>query len=198
LETGNTDTGRELLLLVSGGDEGSFKSLFSLYWPQVYGTALHLTRSPEWAKDLAQEIFLKLWDSRHKLSDVERPDAYIYILSKNLVLDELRKKIFAPSNMEFLQEYADADSPQSGLEYKELESILQEAVAALPGKMKEVFCLRKYEGLSHPEIARKLDISVVSSRTYIVRATQAIRDRLSLQARHLIYLLFTLFFIGGK
>lgn len=193
-------TEKELLLLVSEGNDAAFRALFKRYWPQVYGTSLHLTRSPEWAKDLAQDIFLKLWDNRCKLRDVEKADAYIYVLSRNLVMDELRRKIFHPSNIEFLTEYAgtDANSPQSGLEYKELEGALQEAVALLPGKMKEVFRMRRYEGLSHMEIAQKLDISVVSSRTYIVRATQVIRDRLAMHAGNPVILLFSLLFLSRK
>lgn len=188
-------TPKELLRLVSDGNDEAFRVLFKQYWPQVYGTGLHLTRSPEWAKDLAQDIFLKLWDNRHKLKAVEKVEAYIYVLSRNLIMDELRKKIFHPANIEFLLEYADADgSPQAGLEYKELEGALQDAVALLPGKMKEVFRMRRYEGLSHMEIAQKLDISVVSSRTYIVRATQVLRDRLAMHAGQPVLLLLTLLF----
>ena len=192
-------TPKELLRLVSDGNDEAFRVLFKQYWPQVYGTGLHLTRSPEWAKDLAQDIFLKLWDNRHKLKEVEKVEAYIYVLSRNLIMDELRKKIFHPSNIEFLLEYADADaSPQAGLECKELEGVLQEAVALLPGKMKEVFRLRRYEGLSHMEIAQKLGISVVSSRTYIVRATQVLRDRLAMHAGQPVLLLLALLFNRWK
>jgi DNA-directed RNA polymerase specialized sigma24 family protein len=54
-------TSSELFRRVAAGDESAFRKVFQEFWPQVYGTSLHLTRSAEQAKDLAQDIFVKLW-----------------------------------------------------------------------------------------------------------------------------------------
>jgi len=172
---------RALLLQIAGGDEGAFATLFKAFWPQVYGAGLRITRSPEQAKDLAQEIFIKVWDNRAQLPQVKKIDAFIYVVSRNLILDHLRKKVFHPSNMEFLLQYlqADAVNAQDKLEVKELEKKIDGAIETLPGKVQEVFKLSRFEGMTHEQIARKLDISVVSSKTYVVRALNHIRRRLS-------------------
>lgn len=179
----------ELLRRAAGGDANAFQEIFHIFWPQVYGTSLHLTKSEELAKDLSQEIFARLWENREKLSEVERPDAYIYVLSKNLILDFQRKKVFNTVNIDYLVQYFSSTPEQSKLEYKELEQVLNTAVSRLSGKVAEVFRLSRYEGLSHPEIAAKLDISVHSSRTYITRALQEIRDYLAIHAPHSLVLL---------
>ena len=51
---------------VALGDQHAFALFFNYHWPQVYGTGLRLTKSPEKAQDLAQDIFIKLWENRHR------------------------------------------------------------------------------------------------------------------------------------
>lgn len=174
---------QDVLRRVALGDEQAFALFFNYHWPQVYGTGLRLTKSPEKAQDLAQDIFIKLWENRGKLADVRQEDAYIYRLSRNVILDFLRKRVFDTGNVELLINYFEDSSvnPQEKLEYRELEETLQSAIAQLPGKVKEVFVLSRVEGLTHEQIAKRLDISVVTSKTYIVRALQDIRQYM---ARH--------------
>jgi len=162
---------------VALGDQHAFALFFNYHWPQVYGTGLRLTKSPEKAQDLAQDIFIKLWENRHKLNEVKEEDAYIFILSRNVILDFLRKKVFDTENIEALIDYFEDStiSPQEKLEYNELENTLKSAIDQLPGKVKDVFVLSRVEGLTHEQIAKQLNISVVSSKTYVVRALQDIR-----------------------
>jgi RNA polymerase sigma-70 factor (ECF subfamily) len=169
---------------VALGDQQAFALFFNYHWPQVYGTGLRLTKSPEKAQDLAQDIFIKLWESRHKLTEVKEEDAYVYILSRNVILDFLRKKVFDTENIEVLIDYFKdgANNPQEKLEYKELENVLKSAIDQLPGKVKEVFILSRVDGLTHEQIAKQLSISIVSSKTYVVRALQDIRKFMALHA----------------
>ena len=162
---------------VALGDQQAFALFFNHHWPQVYSTGLRLTKSPEKAQDLTQEIFIKLWERRDRLTEVKDEDAYVYILSRNVIFDFLRKKVFNTENIEILIDYfADSSiSPQEKLEYNELESTLKSAIDQLPGKVKDVFLLSRVNGLTHEQIAKELNISVTSSKTYIVRALQDIR-----------------------
>ncbi len=153
-----------------------------LHWPQVYGTAVRITKSPEQAKDLAQEMFIKLWNNRNKLPEVENIRAYIYVSARNLVMDFMEKKVFHSSNFQNLSDYFTEDSihhPIAGLELKELEQTVAAAIRSLPEKTRQVFELHRFGGKSHKEIAVLLGISEVSSKTYIVRALKDIRHYLS-------------------
>ena len=138
----NLHNEQELLSLIAGGDQQAYERLFDYYWSQVYGVALHLTKSPEQSKDLAQDIILKAGDHREKLPEVK--------------------------TKEFLINYFayDESSPHDSLEQKELEEVLQDAINQLPPKLNQVFTLSRFEELSHEEIAKRLGITPLSSKTY--------------------------------
>ncbi|MBC9908787.1 RNA polymerase sigma factor [Chitinophaga varians] len=186
---------KQWLLAVASGDERSFRQLVQQYWPQVYGTALRLTRSPEQAKDLSQDIFLKLWNNRQKLSEVDNAGTFIYVCARNLIMDFLSRKVLRTDNLDALTGHLQVDPLQDAharLEYRELENTLRKAIEHLPAKVKEVFILHRFQGLSHPQIARQLNISVVSSQTYIVRALRSIRDYLERHPERIFTLLVLL------
>jgi RNA polymerase sigma-70 factor (ECF subfamily) len=168
---------KELLQRLAAGDKQAYQQLFEHYWEQVYGTGLRLTKSPEQAKDLAQDIFLKLWDNREKLSPIKDLRSYLFIISRNLIHDHLRTRVFRDSNRDFLIQYFTyhETSPQDQLEQKQLGEALYEAIERLPPKLQQVFKLSRIEGLSHEEIAQRLHITPLSSKTYMVRALMALR-----------------------
>ncbi len=181
---------QELLRLVAQGDMQAYQQLFEWYWDQVYGTVLRLTKTPEEAKDLAQDIFLKLWDKREKLPEVRNFRSYLFTISRNLVYDQLRTKVFRESNREFLMNYFSysRSSPQELLEQKELGEVLNEAIGNLSPQLRKVFNLHRIEGLSHEEIAEKLNITPISSKTYMVRALIALRKEIRKHTGKLLFL----------
>lgn len=169
---------QELLLRLSKGDPDAYRTLFELYWDSVYAIGLKLTKSPELAKDLAQESFIKVWNHREKLTEVTHFQSFLYTLTRHLVIDHLRKKVFTTGNEDYLTAYFsdDAGTPQEKAEYKELENLLNRAVNNLPPQMQQVFRLSRFEGLSHAEIALRMNITRVTSKSYMVRALNAIRQ----------------------
>lgn len=193
---GELHSEQALLEAVARGDEKSFGELVKIYWPQIYGTALRLIREPEQAKDLAQDMFMKLWNNREKLPGVSNVKSFLYVSARNLVMDHLEKKVLTTSNIEYLVDYfqeSNTADAQRKMEFAELEQTLAAAIQSLPGKTKEVFILHRFGGLNHAEIAQKLGISEVSSKTYIVRALKDIRLYLA-QHSESTYLLVLAFF----
>lgn len=167
----------ELLQRLAKGDISAYKALYEFYWDQVYGMALHLTKSPEQSKDLAQDIFFKLWVHRERLSGVNELRNYLFIISRNAVWDYLRTQVFRESNREFLEQYMAyaQQSPQDIVEQKELDGAALAAIDQLPPQLRQVFRLSRVEGLSHEEIARRMNITPLSSKTYMVRALAFLR-----------------------
>jgi RNA polymerase sigma-70 factor (family 1) len=181
---GNLLNEKKWLQLIAEGDSEAFSHIFNQYWDQVYGTALRLTKSPEQSKDLAQDIFLKMWDQRERLADVNNFPAFLYTISKNLVHDYLRKQVFRSSNKEFLENYFSLlqTAPDDRLEQLEAQHIfLYQAISKLPPTLKKVIQLSRFDGLSHEEIASKMQITPLSSKTYMVRALVALRKQLAKQ-----------------
>lgn len=196
LSTENVYTDQLLLQRLAAGDKLAFQQLFNQYWDQVYNAGLKLTKSPEQAKDLAQDIFLKLWDNRAMLSGVRQFSAYLYTIIRNRVHDQIRTQIFHESNREFLANYFSYQdcSPEERLERKQLMERLNMAIARLSPKLREVFILSRFDGLSHEEIAQRLHITPLSSKTYIVRALVMLRKLMG--ERTEIFLLLLIWLLG--
>lgn len=171
----------ELLLRIAAGDQQAWREIFGQYWDKVYAIGLRLTKSPELAKDLAQDTFIKIWHNRDKLPDVTNFSAFIYTVTRHLVIDHLRKKVFTTANEDYLVAYFsdDANTPHEKAEYKELEKLLNSAINNLPPQLQQVFRLSRFEGLSHAEIALRMNITRITSKSYMVRALYAIRKYLA-------------------
>ncbi len=171
----------QLLQRLSAGDQLAFRQIFEFYWDQIHAVGLKILKSPELAKDLAQDTFMKVWHNREQLHTIKNFSAYLNVLSRNLAIDQLRRKVFTVENEDYLLEYFSVDTVVAGkdAEYKELEQLLHEAVDQLPPQMQRVFRLSRFEGLSHAEIAARMNITRVTSKSYMVRALTAIRAHLS-------------------
>lgn len=171
----------QLFQRLSAGDQLAFRKIFEFYWDQIFAVGLKILKSPELAKDLAQDTFMKVWQNREQLHEIRNFRAYLNVLSRNLAIDQLRKKVFTVENEEYLLSYfsVETTAPVKDAEFKELEMLLHEAVNHLPPQMQQVFRLSRFEGLSHAEIAARMNITRVTSKSYMVRALAAIRTYLA-------------------
>lgn len=170
-----------LLQRIADGDREAFRTLFDDWWDRVYSAALRLTKSPELAQDLSQEVFIRLWDHRHKLPALENFGGFVYTILRNLARDVVRKQVLHDSNQPFLSTYFDVagDTPSQLLEQKELSQKISRALEQLPEHQRKVFLLRYLEGHSHQEIADLLQITPVTSRVFLARAVQQLRAKLA-------------------
>ncbi|CAL1517929.1 RNA polymerase sigma-70 factor [Chitinophaga sp. MM2321] len=177
-------TESELVQKVAGGDEAAYKELFTRYWDQIYSTAFMFTKSPEMSEDMAQEVFARIWVKREKLKDVIRFDAFLFITARNLIFDQLRQKVFTYEYGQYLTEYFKDPSlsPVDNIELKEMEKIIREGISSLPRQQQTAFCLSRFQGLKHEEIAVKMGISRESVKSHIVRAIASLRKHLGQHA----------------
>ena len=174
------DNEKELLFRVAASSQEAFKILHDHYAKHVYGLALRLMKSPEMAQDLTQEIFVKVWLKREQLSGIQQFRPWLNTISKNLALDYLRKRVAAPSNEEYMINFFSDLSPsaEEKLALKQLEGAIREAVDQLSPQLKTAFTLSRFQGLTHMEIAQKMNISPITSKSHLVRALAIIRKYL--------------------
>lgn len=186
--------GKELLLQVADGHEAAYKRLFTTYWDQVFSTAFLFTKSREMSQDLAQDVFARIWINKEKLREVVQFESYLFIVARNVIFDRLRQKVFTAGNETYLMEYFDETSlsPSHSIELKEMEEILHRGIGILPDQQRKAFCLSRFQGLRHEEIAIKMGISKESVKSYIVRAISHLRKYLSEHAELLPILLWVL------
>lgn len=183
---------KELLLLVASGDQAAYKKLFTHYWDQVFSTALLFTKSRELAQDLTQDIFARIWIKKEKLGEIEHFEGFLFITARNLIVDRLRRKVFAPENAPYLLKYFEEEkllAPHYQMELKEMEEIIQQGINILPHRQRVAFYLSRFKGLKHKEIAARMGISQDSVKSYIVRAADNLRKYLADHSGALPFLL---------
>ncbi len=89
--TAANDNEKELLHLITSGNELAFRRLFDLYKKRLFTFAEEITKSAADAEEIVQDSFTKLWVNRETLSDIVSPGNYLYIMVRNRCLDHLRK-----------------------------------------------------------------------------------------------------------
>ncbi|GAA3920521.1 sigma-70 family RNA polymerase sigma factor [Chitinophaga oryziterrae] len=171
---------KELLQRIAGSSQEAFKILHDHYARHVYGLALRLMKSPELAQDLTQEIFVRVWVKRELLSDIQQFRPWLNTISRNMALDYLRKKVAAPSNEEYMINFFSDLTPsaEENLALKQLEGAIRQAVDQLSPQLKTAFTLSRFQGLTHMEIAQRMNISPITSKSHLVRALAIIRKYL--------------------
>ncbi|MBP1651233.1 MAG: polymerase sigma-70 factor [Bacteroidetes bacterium] len=188
---------QELLKLVVAGDTEAYKVIYTHYWDRIYTTALAFTKSPELSEDVAQEVFAQIWVKRAMLKEVERFDGFLYITTRNLLLDRLRRKVFTGSLDDYFTEYfADVNgTPAQQLEFKEFDSHIQRAISQLTPQQQTVFKLSRFEGLTHEEIAKRTGLAKRTVKNHMVNSILYLRKYLKVHAGNYLIFIWITFFL---
>ena len=165
---------RQLMLAVAAGDSKSFRTLVDIFWSRVYGNTLTLVKSPQIAEEITQDIFLKIWQQKERLSEVQSFKHYIYVVGRNQVISQLRKKI-AGKLEEPADVLEDRLKPDAQLEYKETYQLIMEGIARLTPQQQLVFKMSRLEGLSYEEIGRRTGLSKNTVKGHMVLALNILR-----------------------
>lgn len=165
---------------MSAGEEEAFNQLFNIYWDKVYATALILTKSNQLAEDIAQEVFLRLWQNREKANGIENLEAYLFITARNLIYNRLsRIKLEIAYNNYLQHQFSTPGKDIEALaEFRQLRGIIAEGIQQLPPQQQKAFRLSREEGLNHEAISRQMGVSRATVKDYIVRAIAFLRKYL--------------------
>lgn len=161
-------------------DRAVFSELFSSTYDGLFGFARYIVREPSAAHDILQDVYLKLWNVREDVDPERSLKALMYQMVRNYALnhERQRKTRTAQSLDDGPGVPALAASVENEMEAKALDERIARWVAQLPGRRREAFVLSRYEGLSHDEIARIMDLTPRTVNNHIVLALQDLRGRL--------------------
>jgi RNA polymerase sigma-70 factor (family 1) len=198
LEETGINTDKALFERIASGDETAFSIIFFRYTARLAPFVTQLLQSDIWSEEIVQDVFLRLWQSRLQLAAIDHPSAYLYQMASNRTLDYIKRNARDVK----LQYYAarwlspGADNPDTQLDFREIDSLLKEAVSRLPPQRRKVYQLVREEGLSHAEIADRLRISKHTVRNHVSEALQEIRAYLR-EHGVMVVLGATIFFSTG-
>jgi RNA polymerase sigma-70 factor (ECF subfamily) len=181
-----------LLQQIAGGDEKAFAILVERKWNNIYSQALTYIKSTHYAQDVVQEVFLKIWQKRKDLPNIERFDSFLFIIARNHIISELRKRMNATQGLDSLDFIEENFVPDKTLSQKNLRELLARAINLLPQQQKTAYLLSRDEGLSHEEIAQQMQLSKETAKKHICRALNFLRTYLRTNADLTIIFFITL------
>lgn len=185
---------KELLIQVASGDEVAFSKLFNHYRNKIYGSAYKLSRSAVVAEEIVQNVFLKIWLRKEKLTSIQNFNAYLFVVTRNeiyLALSRIARDAMVKSLLSENHTESEIDN-EKRLIYQEYQDILQKAIARLPIQQKKVYQLIKVEGLKREEAAQLLRIHPETIKTHLARAVKSVRNYCTLHLPLFLGLVFLL------
>jgi RNA polymerase sigma-70 factor (ECF subfamily) len=163
------------------GDEEAFAEAFRRYYLTVYTVLLRLTGSPEEAEDLAQEVFMRLYERPLDGGAEVNLGGWLYRVASNTGFNALRSRRRRWNHLlrwARLERPLGAESPNPAAEAerKATAAAIRETLAELPERDRTALILR-HSGVSYAEIAAALDVKPGSVGTILARAERALRKR---------------------
>jgi RNA polymerase sigma factor (sigma-70 family) len=164
-----------LLLELGSGNEMAYTYFVEKYWQKVLQHALSFVKSYPVAEELTQDIFIQIWQKREKLSEVKSFDNYLFIVSRNLIITHIRKKLIETESFkgEKLQEMF--LKPDEQYEYKELDRIINEGANLLGEPRRTIFLLSRLEGKDADFISTELGLAKRTIRWHLLEALNFLR-----------------------
>lgn len=183
-----TETDERLIRNALAGDESAFEGLLSRHRPSIYHVIFKIVRHSEEANDLVQETFMKAFGSLASYRFEYRFSTWLYKIAANSAIDHLRKKRIEALSLDKPMRTADGEvtieipdwsfNPEEDLFRKRRAVTVQDAIASLPPKYREVITLRHQQDKSYDEIAGQLHIPVGTVKARIFRARELLKKKL--------------------
>ncbi|CAH0266663.1 ECF RNA polymerase sigma factor SigL [Pedobacter sp. Bi27] len=186
------DADVELFARLQQDDHAAYTEIYGKYSRLLFTHAYKKVGDRELSRDLVQDLFTTLWVKRQEIIIKTVPSAYLYTALRNRILDHIAHQNVSLGYAAYLENYTQGtnDLTDHLIRHKQLMQFIEQEIAALPEKMRQVFELSRKEHLSHKEIAVELGISEQTVRKQIQNALKIMRPKLSV--------LFVLVFLFEK
>ena len=177
----------ELIEQLKLGDETAFKTIVEQWKDMVYNTILGIVQNETEAEDLAQDVFIKVFEKISSFKGDSKFSTWLYRIATTTALDHLRSKK-RKKRFGFLQSLGggndekesipDFNHPGVSLDNKERAAVLFKAIESLPENQKTAYTLHKLEGLSYRDVSEVLNTTVSAVESLMSRANQNLRKEL--------------------
>jgi len=172
--------GKVLLEKIAIGDRNAFAKFYRSHLNNLFRYVYLFTKSKEESEEILQEIFIKIWENREKLTSVDCADSYLFQIAKNKVIDKVRSQQFRQRVLLQIRRSKEVfnSSTADDCAFREYYRVVQEAIEKLPPKRKLIFRLNTENGFSADEIARQLKISRAVVQKQLYSASHFVRKYL--------------------
>ena len=154
-----------------------FKQLLLPLNARLYKVAFLLLGNEDDAKDVVQDAYLKLWNQREKLNNLDNPQAFCTTLVRNMCIDRHRA-----ASLEVVDKppeelpIAGDDNASRHIEQQQTAQLLNHCLARLPAQQQQVVRMRDLAGCSMQEIEKATGLTAVNARVVLSRARKSLRE----------------------
>lgn len=192
-----TKSNSELIKRIQKDDRVAFYHIYERYSKRLYGFVLRYIKQKEDAEEIVQEVFVKIWESRNKIDAYSSFESFLFTIAYNTTISLLRKRTNEKRYLEHLKSIQQPNnSPDliDEIHFNELNDRVQSLLNKLTPRQKEIFQLSREEGLTHDEIAKKLDISVNTVKKHMTNTLTFLKTQIDTELT--ISLLFVCLFLS--
>jgi RNA polymerase sigma-70 factor (ECF subfamily) len=183
------DRDLELMLRVRAGDAESFDQLLNRHRGPLVGFLFRMVHDQALAEDLAQDVFLRVYQSRERYQPEAKFTTWLYRIATNLALNAIRDRKESSRSAMPEGEPADAasmaerlpdgrPSAEQALIESDRERLIRGAVDSLPQNQRAAVILHKYQEVDYRQIAEVLGVSESAVKSILFRAYENLRGRL--------------------
>jgi len=174
-------TDGDLISLLNKGDRAAFTEIYDRYNGLLYSFTYKRLQNREEAKDLIHELFFKLWQDHHVIDIRVNISAYLYGALRNNMLTHIAKSKVVNRYIDSFQDYIDSrpvNNTDHRVRHNELQAFIENEIAQLPPRTRQVFELSRKTNLSRREIALELNISEETVKSHMKTALKTLKARL--------------------
>ena len=177
---------KKCFIVFKDGNTQDFEYVFKLYYNRIYGFANKFIEDEDDCKEIAQETFIKLWNSRDSINKEKAVQSYLFQTAKNACLNLIRQnKVRTKYASQYIQEREKRINSEilnsiesNTLTFQELDELVKKSISELPDKCKLVFMKKRFEGMKNKEIALQMGITTKAVEANMTRALKNLSLRL--------------------
>lgn len=190
----NITPDKTLILKIKLGDHAAFKELYKRYFDRLYFFSIRYLKNKEETEGMVQEVFTKVWEIRDDLNPEKSFNSFLFTITKNAIFNKMKKRKHERAYAEYMKAFLDKhhNKTENDLIFAEVKARIESVVKKLPAQRQKTYRLSREKGLSHKEIALKMNISPKTVEAHIRLALKSIRAVLGTEIILLIPLLIQL------
>ncbi len=185
------------------GDKRCFNQLFRKYYSELYYYGIKIFPDEDFVKECIQEVFIRVWETRKSLAEVENVKSYLIVSVRRMILVQKGKEknkhnieIGKAENYSFFFDLNEFEKHEEISD--EIRKILLKAINSLTKNQREMIMLFFYHELSYPEIAQILEISIPAARNLMYRTLIHLRESIGEKSLNSMKNLFFLLFASAS
>ena len=164
---------------MKAGDRESFNQVFRRYYSPMVRFCIRYVADSDIASEIVQDLFVKLWSNREKISFNTSFESYMLTSVRNSAITYINKeRAHNEAHLRVFSEESDNTDPSETLQSNNLEESYRQILKDMPDKRREVFLASRYDGLKYSEIAEKLGISQKTVEAQMTAAIKQLKDGL--------------------